>query len=65
LIEEVVNSSGSLYRGTDLEQAPYVEDEQVVVQPCFHEAVDEHEEGERDEGDEGDEEAESGFPNNW
>jgi hypothetical protein len=65
LIEEVANSSGSLYRGTDLEQAPYVDNEQVVVQPCFYEAGDEDEEGEKDEGDKGDEEDESGFPNNW
>jgi hypothetical protein len=68
LTEEVANSSGSLYRGTDLEQAPYAEDKQVVVQPCFHEAGDEDEEGERNEGnerDEGDEGDESGFPSNW
>jgi hypothetical protein len=65
LTEEVAKSSGSLYRGTDLEQAPYIQDEQVVVQPCFHEAGDKDEEGERDEKGEGGEGDESGFPNDW
>jgi hypothetical protein len=65
LTEEVATSSGLLYRGTDLEQAPYTEDKQVVVQPCFHEAGDEDEESDRDKGDEGDEGDKSGFSNNW
>jgi hypothetical protein len=62
LTEEVANSSGSLHNGTDLEQSPYVEDEQIIVQPCLYEAGDKDEEG---MGAEGDERDESGFPSNW